>query len=465
MKLKIGVEVLKSVSGKTVNFDNYSKQIRLKGLKGMKNYKFPRSFPKADEIELFVNQEKVEVLKTNVAYFACVAYVGKISVEIKANNKITDISISPLNLFIKSEIKNNVAYFELNNNLNLYINVNGVSLPLFFYGNSIIEANEHATYYFRGGQIYEVGEIILKDDESIFIEGGAIVKGCISAKNSDNIKIYGQGVLDGSYFVSERGNRRTILLDNCTNVEIKDIILIQPPAWMIMLAGCKKVHIDNVKEIGEVIGSDGVDVVGCTEILIENCIFKNNDDCVVIKASEGAILEGGLSHGWNKIAHDIEVRGCIFINDKGGNAIEIGHELQIDEVSKIKFSDIDIVCVNGLGAAFSIHVGDRATVRDIVFENIRVQHYYDKLVDFRIMCSQFNKDKERGQLRNVLLKDIYVTVSEFNPGYSISTIGGYDEKHTVEDITFENFYLGDKKVLNANQLDLFTKNTKNIIFK
>jgi len=35
----------------------------------MNNYKFPKSFPKADEIEVFVNGEKVDVLKTNIAYF------------------------------------------------------------------------------------------------------------------------------------------------------------------------------------------------------------------------------------------------------------------------------------------------------------------------------------------------------------------------------------------------------------
>lgn len=435
----------------------------------MINYKFPKSFPRSEEFEVFVNDERVDVLKTNVAYFVSVAYSGKVNIVIKSHNEIDDIEISPLKLDIKAKIDCCSASFELKDNLNLYMVIRGVNLPLFFYGNTIIENEEdiknEATYYFKGGQIYEVGEIILKSNESIFIEGGAVVKGAISAQNASNVKIYGHGVLDGSYFMNEPGGKRTILLDKCNNAEIRDIIMIEPPSWMIMLAGCRGVHIDNVKQIGEVISSDGIDVVGSCDVLIENCILRNNDDCVVIKACDESDGVSGEPKGWNDSSSDILVRKCTFVNAEAGNAMEIGHELQIDEVKNVKFYDIDVVCVHGHGAAFSIHIGDRAIVREIVFENIRVQHYYDKLVDFRIMCSRFNKDKVRGQLRNILLKDIYVTVSDYNPGYSISVIGGYDDNHTVEDITFENFYLGDKKVTNADQLDLFTKNSKKIIFK
>lgn len=61
--------------------------------------------------------------------------------------------------------------------------------------------------------------------------------------------------------------------------------------------------------------------------------------------------------------------------------------------------------------------------------------------------------------------NIDVTVSRYNPGYSVSFIGGYDNNHTVERITFDNFILGGSKVSNGDQLDLFTKQAKDIIFK
>jgi hypothetical protein len=433
----------------------------------MMNLKYPRCFPKAEDIRVYVNGQAIEVLKTNVAYFAPVVYSGGVKVEVVADKKIGSVLVSPLRLDIKSEVEDNRITFKLEENLHLFIQMEGIKLPLFFYGNRRPDygTDIEPTYYFKAGQIYEVGELLLKDNDVIYIEGGAVVKGCIRARNASNLKIYGQGVLDGSYFKDERGRRRTIFLDKCTNIEIRDIIIIEPPTWMIMLAGCKKVHIDGIKEIGEVIGSDGVDIVGSTNVLMENCILRNNDDCVVIKSVDRTYPETGEPCGWNNDVREVLVRKCTFINAQGGNAIEIGHELQTDEVSNIKFYDIDIVSVHGHGAALSIHAGDRATVKDIIFENIRVEHYYDKLIDFRVMCSKWNKDKERGQIRNILVKDIYVKEADYNPGYTISVIGGYDSEHTVEDVTFENFYLNDRKIMNATQLDLFTRDAKNITFK
>ncbi len=40
---------------------------------------------------------------------------------------------------------------------------------------------------YKGGQTYEVGKLELKDNESVFIEGGAVVKGCIHAKDAKDI--------------------------------------------------------------------------------------------------------------------------------------------------------------------------------------------------------------------------------------------------------------------------------------
>lgn len=432
----------------------------------MINYKFPKSFPKAEELKVYINGEQVDVLKTNTGYFVSVAYEGKVKLEIKAKQPIKDVKISPFRLNLEPKIEAEGAIITLEKNVSLYIEINGVSKPLFFYGNNITnyQAGE-ATYHFKGGQIYEVGDLYLKNNESLYIEGGAIVVGSLRAVNATNIKIYGHGVLDGSYFMNAGDDHRTILMDKCTNVDIKDITIINPPSWMIMLAGCRGVHIDNVKEIGEVIGSDGTDIVGSSDVLIENCIYRNNDDSIAVKAFSGNILENGETCGWNKDIDNIEVRHCTFINGGGGNAIEIGHELQIEEAKNIKFKDIDIVCVKSFGAALAIHAGDRAVVRNVVYEDIRIQHYYDKLIDFRVMKSMYNSDKERGQIRDIYLKNIKVIVNCYNPGYSISLIGGYDPEHTVENIVFEDFYLNDTKVMNADQLDLHTKNCNNIIFK
>ncbi len=430
----------------------------------MVNYRFPKSFPRADEIKVWVNGEETDVLKTKAGYFVSVAYGGEAKIEIETANPVKGVSISPFRLNLKAEIEHHKATIHLDRDLYLYILIDGIKKPLYFYGNKITnDSPEEATYYYKSGQIYEVGEIHLKDNESLYIEGGAIVVGSIHAENASNIRIHGHGVLDGSYFANS--SHKTILMDKCTKVEIKDVIIIQPPQWMILIAGCNGVHITDVKEIGEVMCSDGADLVGSSNVLIENCIFRNNDDSIAIKAFEDASVVTGGTCGWNRDIDNIEIRHCTFINGGAGNAIEIGHELQIEEVKNIRFIDIDIVCVESFGAALAIHAGDRATVKDVTYENIRIQHYYDKLIDFRVMRSMFNRDEKRGHIRNVKLKNIRVVENIYNPGYSISLIGGYDEEHLVEDIIFDDFYLNDRKVMNPDQLDLHTKHVKNIIFR
>jgi len=426
--------------------------------------KFPAELPRSQEIGVLVNGAEVDVLCTNVAYFASASYTGEAEIEIRCPSEPGSVKISPLALGIAAEVSGGAVRFRLEEPRLLHIALEGVSLPLFFYGNPEPVYDGQATYVFEGGRIHEAGEIHLKDNESVYIGSGAVVRGSIRAFGASNIKIYGTGVLDSSCF-RDKPSYRTILLHDCSGVTIRDIVMIEPPCWMVMLACCRDVHVDRLKQIGEVVSSDGIDIVGSHNVLIENCMLRNNDDCVVIKGFDWTEPERGAVLHASEDVYGIEVRSCTFVNDRAGNAIEIGHELTIGEVRDVRFHDIDIVSVNGYGAAFSIHAGDRATVRDIVFENIRVEHYYDKLVDFRVMRSMFNRDEERGRIRDILLRNIRVHVSRYNPGYSISVIGGWDAEHPAERITFEDFYLGGEKVTNANQLDLFVKEAKDIVFK
>jgi len=104
-------------------------------------------------------------------------------------------------------------------------------------------------------------------------------------------------------------------------------------------------------------------------------------------------------------------------------------------------------------------------VSNNLFEDIRVDHYYNKLIDMRILKSRYSSEEKIGTAENILFKDIYVTVSRYNVGYSLSFIAGYDENHLIKNVTFDNFQLNGKKVTHADQLDLFTKYVEGISFR
>jgi hypothetical protein len=70
-----------------------------------------------------------------------------------------------------------------------------------------------------------------------------------------------------------------------------------------------------------------------------------------------------------------------------------------------------------------------------------------------------------GQIRNIHLRNIKIMPAIYNEGYTISVIGGYDAEHTAENIVLEEFYLGEQKVTDCDQLDLYLKHASGIEFR
>ncbi len=426
-------------------------------------YSYPRLSPKSVDYKVKVNNKDVFVYNTSAAPFAAFACSGPVTVEIEMPNASKNVTVSPLKKGVKTVIDGTRVSFQLPRPMSVAVEINGMP-QLYIYANPIDSilpsVSDSNVKYFKAGQVYEVGELQLKNNETLYIEGGAVVRGCIRASSAKNVRITGFGILDGGYYHKGIDEERSIVLKECENAVIENIIMIEPSSWMIVLGNCQNVTVQNVKELGFVSSTDGVDIVGSKKIRINNCFFRNGDDCIAIKA-----LNMGKYGNFSQDVEDVEVRGCSFISYSGGQALEIGHELRTASISNIRFIDCDILGVHGFGGVFGIHNSDRAVISNILYENIRVEHYYDKLIDMRIIKSRYFQDLERGQARDIIFRNITVTVSPYNPGYSISTIGGYDAKHLIQNVSFENFTLNGIKVLNADQLDLLTKQTSNIKFK
>ncbi len=144
--------------------------------------------------------------------------------------------------------------------------------------------------------------------------------------------------------------------------------------------------------------------------------------------------------------------------------MEIGYETITEHIRNIWFEDIDVLAVHQFGSVFGIHNGDRARVENIVWDNIRIEHHFDTLIDFRVLRSRWNVDAERGSIRNIQIRNVDALQSIHNPGYTVSIISGYDADHPVTGVAVENFVLGGKLVQNADDLDLVTRHAHGITF-
>lgn len=434
----------------------------------MHKYSHPKSLPRSTDLQLRLNGEPVEVLATGVADFAVCAlavddFPLRIEVIATRSGALTAPTIRPAAKKLSAEISNNIIRFTLLRPEKLSLDFGHRTQPLYLFAQPE-ETNPPApgakgVVTIPAGQITETPLLTLEDNQTLHLPGGSVLKGRIHIKGKSGIRICGHGIFDGSFYSKTAGeNIPSIILEDCSGVLIEDITMVRPQSWMLVLAACKDATIRNLKQIGEVISSDGIDIVGSSDVLIEDCFLHNNDDCVVVKALDlGPRNVAGTKLDGRKNVERVLVQGCILANWTAGNAMEIGHELSVDHVRDIVFRDIDVLHVHGTGAVFSIHNNDRALISDVVFEDIRIEHCYDKLIDFRISKSRYSSDDERGRMRGITLRNIHWTRTPYNLGYTVSIIGGWDAEHTIEDVTLENIRVDGCIVTHLDELEIATR--------
>ncbi len=425
---------------------------------------FSGSLTRSTAFRVKANGQDLDVLQHPDGDWTSFECDAAVEIDVEAGSGTDEAIVRPLSRGIRSASGAGCAKFTIPGPGYLMIEMPGQPL-LFLYAHPPAPAAPTGgkVRRFEGGKMHEAGEIVLRDGETCWIEPGAVVRGCIRASEAAGIRIGGYGVLDGSYWAERGGKRRSILLDRCRDVRVEDLLMLGPTGWMLVLGGCDGVEVSRVRQIADGLGSDGIDIVGSRRVRISGCCLRNGDDNIAVKSFVAA-SDAGAPLPWDGTVEDVRVSGCSFYNTLGGSSMEIGFELRTDLVHDIRFEDIDVLGVHNFGSVFGIHNGDHATVEDVTWDNIRVEHHFDKLVDFRTVFSRWSRDAERGQIRNITLRRIRALQSPFNAGYTLSVMCGFDVQHPVAGVRIEDFELGGRKILNADQLDLVTRHAHDISF-
>jgi hypothetical protein len=439
----------------------------------IKPHFYPNAISRSSNFKVRAQRYPLDVLHHPGADHTSFECSGPVDIEIELPGPPGQIYIRPLARGIKARTEGNRIHFTLQAPQKLQVEIEGQPL-LYIYALTPapeIPDTPHV-HRFSAGKIHDVGLLTLGKDEICWIEAGAVLRGSIRAERTSGVRIGGYGILDGSYWAQESNAkwRKSLVLDHCTDCQVEDILMLGPSSWMLVLGGCDQIDVKNIRQIAIEMSTDGIDIAGSRRVSISGCCLHNGDDNIAIKAlrnltgKDERVPLGFPTEDWKKNVEDIVVRDCIFYNVNGGSAMEIGYETSTDYIRNIRFENIDVLAVHQFGSVFGMHPGDRAHVENVTWDTIRVEHHYDKLVDFRVLKSRWNLDMERGQIRNVVLRNVAVLKSIYNEGYTVSIIAGYDAAHDVQGVRFENFVLGGKKVLSADDLDLVTRNVHDITF-
>lgn len=482
-------------------------------------YPAPEGAARAPDFHVTVEGKEVFVHNSAVAAYAHFSFSGKVRVRVSLEPgvvfpeslhysawgmkfhpepyrpPIARLDVRPKRLGIKPVIEGDSFSFDLPEPANLSIEINGNLLrPLFLFGAPPEEnpppPGGAKVRYFGPGKVHQAGRLEVGSGETVYIAGGAVVRGMIAVENARNVRIRGRGILDGSDPADTPGPM--IEMRNSRDVSVEGIVILNDTGWTLVPRFSEDLRFDNIKMIAWGNNSDGVDICASKRVRIADSFLRNNDDCIPIKAAKEAAgdVEG------------VEVARCVLWNGLGGNAMEIGFELQTDLVRDIVFRRCDIIHVEN-GAAFSIHNGDRAVVRDVLFEDIWVEDARSELADIYIGLSIYSADcpweyhrmnpkrkplpaelraekwgdhsgqwlllpgeegkrrgVNRGRIENVVFRDITV----LGDWPLTSRIIGYDGEHAARDVSFERLRVRGRAIRSAEEAGIVARHAPGLRF-
>lgn len=327
-------------------------------------------------------------------------------------------------------------------------------------GRKLSELPEGRILYFgQGVHYFEECVLRIPSNTNVYLEGGAVIIGSFVCDGVDSVKIYGRGVVDQVNF--ERFcTLRGVRISHSRNVCVEGITFINPPHYTVYAGGSENIVIRDIKAFSCEGWSDGIDLMSCKDVVISHVFMRNSDDCIALYGGRwdfhGDTRNVLVEHSvlWADVAHPTNI-GCHGDWYDGGNLIEdiVFRNIDILEHHEPQKQCMGCMCIN---------VGDRNTVRNVRYENIRVEHMeHGKLLDLRIIFGRYNLAPGK-LIENIYFKDIYFD----GHGEEASEIGGDDEEFEVRNIIFDNLVVRGKVVDKGETGNINVgRNAYNIVFR
>lgn len=403
--------------------------------------------------DLYEYKVNVDMDKIQDATMVQFSMGSPVEVMVKKNNGlIQQVDIRPFSKGITYRKVRNAIFFTLNKPQYLSVEFNGDRLHnLHLFANPLEtetykEGDKNVMYF--GPGVHQPADLpndtfTIPSNTIVYLAPGSVVKGRLLVNNAENVKIIGRGILDHPF--------RGVEVTNSKNVLIDGITVVNPQHYTIFGGNADGLTVRNLKSFSCKPWSDGIDLMCCSNVKIDNIFMRNSDDCIAMYAHRWDYYGG--THGaevtnailWADVAHPINIGGHGDPNSPTGELVENLHFKDIDILEQ----DEDDKDYQG---CMALDCGDKNLVRNITFENIRVEDIQEgRLFHLRVRFNQkYDKQPGRG-IENVLFKNISYTGVGENP----SLIEGRDKDRIVKDVTFENVTLNGKKMTN---IDGFLKN-------
>ena len=294
---------------------------------------------------------------------------------------------------------------------------------------------------FYGPGLHDIGRMLVPSGKTIYIAGGALVRGSFLMSHVDHVRILGRGILSQVSGSSDTRRpelragvstrRDTMLIEFASDVVI-DGITVLPNSYTVLIGQSKNVTVRNIKSFSAGGNNDGIDIFDSSHVLVDDVFLRNSDDTIAI-----------YGHRWNYYGdtRNITVQNSMLWADVAHPILvgTHGDSDHPDTLEDLTFSNMDILDQQepqlDYQGCMSLNAGDSNLIRRVKFENIRVDDFRKgQLFNLRVFYNKkYNTSPGRG-IEDVLFKDI----SYDGHGANASIITGYDDARSVKRITFEN---------------------------
>ncbi len=233
----------------------------------------------------------------------------------------------------------------------------------------------------------------------------------------ENVAITGSGTIDGSgeaYFDYVNLNKVTdyiwtdglalskdkvdlrpgqlLCFVESNHVSVRDVHIVNATSWCCFFHGCDYVSVRGieVRNPSTAANTDGIDLDCCRFVTVSDCIIDTGDDAVAIRCNGEP-----LKHH-DAVCEHITIANCVFCSASSSFRIGIGHgAVRHVRVSNIvirragvglhfmstihgchhsDIEDVNFSGISGVNVNYPIDVsGERASVKNVTLENIRMQ--------------------------------------------------------------------------------------------
>jgi hypothetical protein len=395
--------------------------------------------------------------KNSADYFEKAAFcyfdmAGPVRITVTSARPVESAVILPGSFNVKPVVNGNTVTIDLSQPRHLTLEINGDYVnSLHLFANppekDAPSPDDPNVIYFGPG-IHEITHMEVGSGKTVYVAGGAVVRGVIGPDEKfgissysglrtytptlvlkgSNITLRGRGIIDGSRSTT---HARNLVVVDGQDIRLEGVILRDSSTWTIPVRRSDRVHISNVKLIGYRANSDGIDVCNSRDVTIEDCFIRTLDDLIVVKTFKD---QGP--------AQRIVARRCVLWNEVA-HALSIGAELR-ENVDDVLFEDCDVIRDKGREWVLRVYHCDSARISNVRFENIRVEESR-RFMSLWIGQASWSRDAERGTIRDITFRNISLR------GKPVIEFRGFDREHDIAGVLIENVTV-DGRPLTAGEV-------------